>query len=395
MTQEYKAAHLPHLQGVAAWNAMLPEHVSVPELDHGHSCDVAIIGAGFAGLAAARRLQQLDASLDITVLDALALGEGGVGRNSGFMIDLPHDLTSEDYAGAGSALDNVLTRLNRQAIGFAGEAVDDYGIAPHYFEPAGKINGATTAGGDQANRQYAGHLTAMKEPFEVLDAGAMQEITGSRFYTSGIYTPGTVLLQPAGYAQGMARGLMRDGARLFVNSPVLKFAKTTGSWRLTTPKGHVDAHKVILAVNGHLGSFGVQAGKLLHLFLFSSMTCRLDDAQCTRLGGQARWGITPSDPMGTTVRRIQNAESGTRIITRTGVAYCPDTRPTAVQLKRAIPVMRNKFERRFPDLAGVAMAYCWSGHVCLATTGYPSANRWKRGYLQPACKMAWVPHGAP
>lgn len=31
------------------------------------------------------------------------------------MIDLPHDLTSSDYTGAGEAKDKVLTRLNRHA----------------------------------------------------------------------------------------------------------------------------------------------------------------------------------------------------------------------------------------------------------------------------------------
>jgi glycine/D-amino acid oxidase-like deaminating enzyme len=35
------------------------------------------------------------------LLEAGRVAEGAAGRNSGFMIDLPHELTSEDYAGAG------------------------------------------------------------------------------------------------------------------------------------------------------------------------------------------------------------------------------------------------------------------------------------------------------
>ncbi|MCA9772984.1 MAG: FAD-dependent oxidoreductase, partial [Myxococcales bacterium] len=52
--------------------------------------EVAIIGAGFAGLAAARRLAQLRPQDTVVILEARAVAEGPAGRNSGFMIDLPH-----------------------------------------------------------------------------------------------------------------------------------------------------------------------------------------------------------------------------------------------------------------------------------------------------------------
>jgi glycine/D-amino acid oxidase-like deaminating enzyme len=43
----------------------------------------------------------------------------------------------------------------------------------------------------------------------MLDAQAMRELTGSAHYVSGLYTPGTVMLQPAGYIRGLRRGLRR------------------------------------------------------------------------------------------------------------------------------------------------------------------------------------------
>jgi hypothetical protein len=52
------------------------------------------------------------------VLEASRLAEGASGRNSGFMIDLPHELTSDDYAGHGD--DRAMIALNRHAIAFAG-----------------------------------------------------------------------------------------------------------------------------------------------------------------------------------------------------------------------------------------------------------------------------------
>ena len=48
----------------------------------------------------------------------------------------------------------------------------------------------------------------------------MADLTGSRHYLSGICTPGTVMLQPAGYIRGLGEGLRRDGIGVFENSPV-------------------------------------------------------------------------------------------------------------------------------------------------------------------------------
>ena len=162
-------------------------------------CDIAIVGAGFAGLSAARRLRQIAPDAKVVIVDAGHVAEGGAGRNSGFMIDLPHELTSADYAGAAEARDKVLTRLNRHAIDFAEQAVGDYQIPGGYFQRAGKFNGAASDVGMRANTSYAEHLAALGEPHELLDAQAMRAVTGTRYYMGGLFTPGTAMLQPAGY----------------------------------------------------------------------------------------------------------------------------------------------------------------------------------------------------
>ena len=63
--------------------------------------------------------------------EAGRIAEGAAGRNSGFMIDLPHELSSSDYAGSGD--DAAQIAMNRHAIHFAQEAVQDYAIAPDFF----------------------------------------------------------------------------------------------------------------------------------------------------------------------------------------------------------------------------------------------------------------------
>lgn len=363
----YRARRLPNYQGPAAWDAILPPRLSGPSLDTDTTVDFAIIGGGFAGMAAARRLSQLDPSARIAVLEAGYIAQGASGRNSGFMIDLPHDLASEDYAGSGN--DRDITTLNRRAIAFARDSVAEYGIDQNFFDLAGKINGAATAAADANNASYADHLDALGETYARLDAQQMHQITGSPYYVSGLYTPGTVMLQPAGFMRGMADGLRRDGVQIFTNSPVTGFVKEGAAWNLKTPKANLRTAKIILTVNGHLESFGIAQNRLMQVFLFATMTKELDDAALNHLGGQPRWGITPSDPMGTTMRRIDTGQGGNRIVTRTCATLRSDTVAKPGDLTRAARVMWRKFDTRFPQLAGMAMEYTWSGHLCLSRNG--------------------------
>ncbi len=95
--------------------------------------DWLVIGAGFAGLAAARRLRQHHA---IAIVDATRVGHGPAGRNTGFMIDLPHDLQSEDYGGAVDG-DRRATTMNRAAIDFVADAARDYAFGDEALARSG------------------------------------------------------------------------------------------------------------------------------------------------------------------------------------------------------------------------------------------------------------------
>jgi len=364
-----EAKRLPVYRGPAAWSAILPDQASPVRLEDNLTADVAIVGGGFAGLSAARRLREIDPAIRVTVLEAGRLAEGASGRNSGFMIDLPHDVSSEDYSGKGLSADEKNIALNRMAIAFARSAVEEYGIDSAYFDPAGKINGAASAKAHALNESYAAHLGQLGEASQMLDEKVMLETTGSRHYRSGLYTPGTVMLQPAGYIRALGTGLRKAGVGIFEETPVTHMRQAGQGWELASTRGKVTAGKVILANNGHLESFGFKRGRLMHIFLYASMTVDLDPATRAKLGGLPRWGITPSDPMGTTMRRIDGAQGGNRIITRTCAVFLPGMAPSQASLARTAHVHRRKFADRFPALAHVPMEYSWAGHLCLSWNG--------------------------
>ncbi|WP_159587675.1 NAD(P)/FAD-dependent oxidoreductase [Chelativorans xinjiangense] len=385
MQRQYVAKRPPKFAGQAAWSAILGTVPAAQPLQGNVTADFTVIGAGFAGLSAARRLVQLNPGAKVVVLDAARVGEGGTGRNSGFMIDLPHNLASENYAGANDGLDRSLIALNRLAISFAREAVQDYGIDANYFDQTGKINGAATASSHAQNKSYGAHLQVLGECHEMLDQQAMFELTGSRYYVSGLYTPGTVMLQPAGYVRGLARGLSREVV-VHENSPVTAFRRQGAGWRVETSGGAVSTGKIILANNGQIESFGIARGRLMHIFLFASMTEELTGDVLRRLGGQPRWGITPSDPMGTTVRRIDTGQGGNRIAVRSCAEFCPSMESTEYKMRRAAKIMRRKFDERFPQLRDVKMEYIWSGPLCLSRNGVSVTGEIDNGVFAACCQ---------
>ncbi len=379
-----RVTRLPRDPGPAAWNEILPPVGPVQPLEGTITADWLVIGAGFAGLAAARRLRMTQPGDRIVVLDAVRIGEGPAGRNSGFMIDLPHDLTSSNYGGA-LERDRGQIEANRAAIEFAIEAAADYSLPEEAIRSVGKINAAATAKGLKHNADYAAHLAALGEAHEHLDAQAMRELTGSDYYHGGLYTPGATMIQPALFVRGVAAGLRANQVRIHERSPVTALARADGVWRVTTTGGCVEAPRVILAVNGHAESFGFFSRRLMHVFTYASMTRGLTSEETRVLGGAPNWGVTPADPSGTTVRRISGM-GGDRIVIRNRFTYDPSMEISNSRLTAVARDHDRAFAARFPKLIGVDISYRWGGRLCLARNGAPAFGEVADGLYSACCQ---------
>jgi len=318
------------------------------------------------------------------VLEARRVAEGPAGRNSGFMIDLPHNLASKDYAGNREA-DSKQIAMNREAIAFAAETAAELGMSDEAFIQSGKINAAATLKGDVHNFDYADHLTAMDESHELLDAQSMREICGSSYYRSGLFTPGTAMLQPALYVRELANGITKAGVDLCENSAVTELTKTSNTWTVKTKLGQVSTPKVILATNGHAESFGYFKRRLIHIYLYASMTKPLSNEQLKTLGKDARWAFTPADPMGTTVRKISGT-GGDRIVVRNRFTWSPNRSVSENKLAGIGAVHDRSFVNRFPHLKDTEMEYRWGGLLCLSWNNVPAFGELEPGLFSACCQ---------
>ncbi|WLH10762.1 FAD-binding oxidoreductase [Pseudomonas hefeiensis] len=351
---------LPQNDGQPGWYETLPPPAPGNPLKGAVRADWAVLGAGLAGLAAARRLAELLPEASIALIDAKRVGFGAAGRNSGFMVDLPHDLTSHSYTSDRTA-DQRIIRLSRGGIDFMRQIVQREGIECDWREQ-GKLHGAVNPQGIAALESFAKGLNGLGEPYTMLDAARMKAITGTDFYKSGLHAPGCVLVQPAALCRGLAQSLPAN-VTLYEDSPVLNI-ELGKPHALTTAQGVLSAPRMVMANNAYAAPFGQLGlkGRLLPVYTYASLTRELTAEEQARLGGDQSWGLIPADPLGTTVRRLANG----RICIRNSFTYNPRLAASPRTLERVRRAHRHSFEARFPMLPGVPFEYTWGGALCIS-----------------------------
>ena len=387
MTLKRQITRLPRDTGVTGWNAILGPAPSYPEAEGAISADWLVIGGGFAGLSAAKRLVELRGGDRIVLLEAARIGVGPAGRNSGFMIDLPHELSGDGYAGNADG-DRLQINLNRHAQGFAKACAVEYEMPAEAVSQIGRMNGAVNARGEAHNDSYAAKLAALDEDYTKLSAAEMKEMTGTGIYRSGLFLPGAVMLQPALYVREMAAGLTgreTSPVSIFEASPATAFSRQGENWQVTTPKATITASRIVMAVNGHAESFGFFQQRLMHVFTYASMTTALSGEQQARLGGLPAWGITPADPMGSTVRRHAGI-GGNRIIIRNRRTFDPSMEVEEARIVRFRRDHDRAFRRRFPMLSDVDLEYSWAGRLCLSRNSVPAFGEVEPGMFSACCQ---------
>ncbi len=333
--------------------------------------DYAVVGGGFAGLAAARRLAELKPELTVALLDAGRIGNNAAGRCSGFAIDQAHNIRAKNFA---DSLDHEREQLalNRAGQDYLREIVHARGIDCDWRED-GKIHGAATAHGEDLLAAYANNLELLGAEYRSMDAAEMRSVCGTEFYRSGLFTPGTILIQPAAMVRGLCETLP-ENVTVYEDSPVLEvtYGKPHG---LGTSEAMVEADTLVLANNGFGIEFGFYRQHLIPISTFGSLTAPMNHEQAERLGGHESWGIIPADPFGTSVRRTAEG----RILIRNIYSYSPKLNHEEATLQWAAARHRRSFGNRFSMLPELELEYTWGGPLALSRNGEPIFGRLAEG----------------
>ena len=355
-----KVTALPADDQRCAWYHLSAKRPVKPSHTGTSTARWAIVGAGYTGLAAARQLALNFPNDEVILIEAQEVGFGTAGRNAGFAIDLPHDIGAEDYIGD---IDIAKTTLKLNLLGqsILRSLVDNHGIDCH-MRASGKYQGAVENRGIAVLEAYQRGLDKLGQEYEVISEQDLPDHIGTSFYKKALFTPGTMLLQPSALVKGLADSLPSN-VTLYENTPITE-VEYGDKVILKHENGQIIADKLILANNAFGQRFGFSQLErtMLPVFLYASMTRPLTDSEQAQLGGKDFWGVIPSDPFGSTVRRTHD----NRILMRNSFSFNPNGRPKQHCLERFVHRHNRSFERRFPMLPDVDFEYTWSGSLALS-----------------------------
>jgi glycine/D-amino acid oxidase-like deaminating enzyme len=358
-----KITTLPNDDSSCGWINTLAKRTQAVSLSTEVNADWTIIGAGFTGLSAARRLTELLPEARVVVVDAQRAGESSSGRNSGFITDV-----GTSRAGTHAQDDDLYLaklRLNIAAINMLDELVKRHNIDCQWRQ-IGKYHCAA----DEANRQeiesFAAFCRRLNLDHQELDRTALNQRLGTAYYLQGIFTPRAVMVQPAALVRGLFEHLPAS-ITVYEQSPVLE-VNYGSTIQLRTPNGSIKTRHLIYATNGFLPGMGIHKRRLMPLTLTASLTRPLSAAQRSDIGDPEDWGVLAAHGMGATVRYTADH----RIMMRNTAEYWPRLSMTQSDLAKRRSIHQAAVLARFPQLPELETASTWSGLVCVSSNLVPA-----------------------
>lgn len=350
---------------------MLPAREATPSLKCDIEVDVAIIGAGWTGIAAAKRWRELAPGDEIALLDSSEIGEGNPGRNSGFLLQIALAEDANPDQVERMALCNQLTGETMAQI------VEEVEQSGHQvdLQRVGTYRAAASKAGMKSLTKYRAFLEAAGLPFEELDRHGLRERIGTEFYQQGLYSPDCYLAQPAAVIRALATRLPKD-IQLYENTPALALENGSAGWCIRTPNGKVKCRKLILANNAFCKQLGVGRARMVAMYTYAGITPVLDDEQLASMGSESNWGLLPTHRLGSTLRRTSDG----RLLIRSMYGYEKEKPKQQVKVELA-----KRLGHRFPALAKLPFEHIWGGAVGFT---YNGGSLWGGGRLN-----LWVSAG--
>ena len=359
------------------WLNNLPKRTNIKTLNEDLTSDYLIVGAGYTGLSAARKLSELDKSKKIIIIDAQLAGEGGSSRNSGYLVDT----TLNDGFTSNKDLKDYKKKVKIYDLGI--EAVKRY--VKEYqvdcdWNDSGKYFASSKIEDENKAKLFSNLLTSLNFKNKILFKDELTKRLGTSFYNIGIYTSGGVLLNPAKLVKSMIDTLP-DNVELYENSQLLKWKKTNNKIECLFPKNKIKTDKIIFCTNGFLRSLSIKKNYNFPITLTASMTRPLSDNEYKSIGSPKEWGVLPIRPMGATVRLTKDK----RILIRNTAEVKNPKSMKDQDLKARVKLHSHGIKKRFPNLPNNIIENSWSGVVCRSGNGSQIFEKIEKNIYAAGC----------
>jgi glycine/D-amino acid oxidase-like deaminating enzyme len=337
----------------------LPSHV-----------DVAVIGAGYTGLSAARTLAQRGAKL--AVLESETIGWGASSRNGGMVLtgmklgvnqlisSYGPEITRRMYAASIATIDCVEQIVREEAIDC------DFSRCGH-LELACKQKHF-----DDYARQAELIAREFNHQLRVVPRHALSAEIGSNIYYGGMVEDLSAGLNPARYVAGLARAAMKAGAEIFEHASLqtIERAAQAGEqgWRITTSRGPLWARQVFVGTSGYTGKATPALQKrIIPIGSFIITTEVLPEALAHELSPRNRMIYDSKNYL-----YYYRLTPDRRMLFGGRAAFFPETDQT---VRRSAEILRRGMIDVYPQLRDAKIDYVWGGTLDFAFDIMPHAGQ--------------------
>jgi glycine/D-amino acid oxidase-like deaminating enzyme len=330
-----------------------------PSFDRDASCDLAVVGGGYAGLWTAVLAKEANPARTVVLLEAESIAWAASGRNGGFC---DASLTHGTANGINRFPDEYeeLERLGRQNLHELVDTVERYAIRCD-LEPTGSLMVATEA-------YQIAHLQCEAERGggRFLDTDEVRSQVASPTYLAGLWSSDTVLVHPAKLAWGLADAAESLGVTIYEHSRVTGLRRSGDGVELATRTGTITARQAGVCTNAFPSLVRRVRPFIVPVYDYALATEPLSRDQRAAIGWRNRQGIGDSANQFHYYR--QTADD--RIVFGGYDAIYHFRRkltPALDQRQATFELLARHFYETFPQLEGVRFSHAWGGAIDLCS----------------------------
>jgi glycine/D-amino acid oxidase-like deaminating enzyme len=332
--------------------------------------DVAVIGAGYTGLSAARTLAQRGAK--VAVLESESIGWGASSRNGGMVLTglklgvnqliakYGRELTQRMYAASLETIDCVEQIIREENIDC------DFARCGH-LEVACKQKHF-----DDYARQAEVIAREFNHTLRVVQKKDLSSEIGSNIYYGGMVDEVSAGLNPARYVAGLGAAAIKAGAEIFEHTKVASLQRETNqgesAWKVTTSRGSLWAREVFVGTSGYTGkATPALQKKLIPIGSFIITTEILPEALARELSPRNRMIYDSKNYL-----YYYRLTPDRRMLFGGRAAFFPETDRT---IRRSAEILRRGMIDVYPQLRDAKLDYVWGGTLDFAFDIMPHAGR--------------------